>query len=57
LAPARRSAGCRAAQSGKNWPTGDTVIGVQGDMQWADQTAAVTDCGLGCSLNDYARVP
>jgi outer membrane immunogenic protein len=50
--------GMSSGAVGANWQTGDTVIGVQGDMQWADQTAAaITDCGLGCSLNDHARVP
>ena len=50
--------GMSSGAVGANFQTGDTVIGVQGDMQWADQAAAaVTDCSLGCSLNDYARVP
>jgi outer membrane immunogenic protein len=50
--------GMSSGAVGTNFQTGDTVIGVQGDMQWADQAAAaVTDCSLGCSLNDYARVP
>ena len=50
--------GMSSGAVGANWQTGDTVIGVQGDMQWADQAAgAITDCGLGCSLNEYARVP
>jgi outer membrane immunogenic protein len=50
--------GMSSGAVGANWQTGDTVIGVQGDMQWADPAAAaITDCGLGCSLNDYARVP
>jgi outer membrane immunogenic protein len=50
--------GMSSGAVGANWQTGNTVIGVQGDMQWADQTAAtITDCGLGCSLNDHARVP
>jgi outer membrane immunogenic protein len=50
--------GLSSGAVGANWQTGDTVIGVQGDMQWADQAAAaITDCGLGCSLNDHARVP
>jgi outer membrane immunogenic protein len=50
--------GMSSGAVGENWQTGDTVIGVQGDMQWADQAAAaITDCSLGCSLNDHARVP
>jgi outer membrane immunogenic protein len=50
--------GLSSGEVGANWQTGDTVIGVQGDMQWADQAAAaITNCGLGCSLNEHARVP
>jgi len=41
-----------------NWQTGSTVVGLEGDMQWADQwTGAFGACGLGCSLNDRVRVP
>lgn len=50
--------GMSSSAVGANWQTGDTVFGVQGDMQWADPAAAaITDCALGCSLNDHARVP
>ena len=41
-----------------NWQTGSTVVGFEGDMQWANQwTGAFSACGLGCSLNDRVRVP
>ncbi len=50
--------GLSSGAVGANWQAGDTVIGMQGDMQWADQgAAAITNCELGCSLNDHARVP
>lgn len=43
---------------GANWQTGATVVGVEGDMQWANQwTGPLSACGLGCSLNDKVKVP
>jgi outer membrane immunogenic protein len=43
---------------GANWQSGNNVVGFQGDMQWSNESAAaITDCGLGCSLNDRVRVP
>jgi outer membrane immunogenic protein len=54
----RSSARMSGGAVGASWQSGDTVFGVQGDMQWDDRTAAaITDCSLGCSLNEYARVP
>jgi opacity protein-like surface antigen len=50
--------GMSSGAVGASWQTGGAVVGVQGDMQWADPAAAaITDCSLGCSLNNYARVP
>jgi opacity protein-like surface antigen len=41
-----------------NWQNGSAVVGLAGDMQWANQyTGAFSACGLGCSLNDRVRVP
>jgi len=34
-------------QGGYNYQTGSVVVGVEGDWQWADQTA--TSCGVSCS--------
>jgi outer membrane immunogenic protein len=43
---------------GANWQAGETVVGFQGDMQWANQwTGPFSACGLGCSLNDRVKVP
>jgi outer membrane immunogenic protein len=43
---------------GANWQTGDTVVGFQGDMQWANQwTGPFSACGLGCGLDDKVKVP
>jgi outer membrane immunogenic protein len=56
--PVRSVGGFSGGSVGANWQAGDTVVGWQGDMQWADQSAgAITDCGLGCSLNEGVRVP
>lgn len=58
VSAAQEAAGMTHGALGANWQTGDTVIGLQGDLQWSDPSAAVvTDCDLGCSLNDHARVP
>jgi outer membrane immunogenic protein len=52
------SGGLASGEIGANWQTGNTVIGVEGDMQWSSQWASPLDaCGLGCSLNDRVRVP
>lgn len=52
------SGGMDSSEFSANWQTGDTVVGVAGDMQWSDQwTGPFGGCGLGCSLNDRVKVP
>lgn len=43
---------------GANWQNGNTVFGLEGDMQWTGQSSGpYSACGMGCSLNDRMRVP
>jgi outer membrane immunogenic protein len=56
--PANATGGFDSGAFGANWQTGNTVVGFEGDMQWADQwTGPFGGCGLGCSLNNKVRVP
>lgn len=56
--PANATGRLDSGSFGANWQTGSTVVGFEGDMQWADQwTGPFGGCGLGCSLNDKVKVP
>ncbi len=47
-----------SGEFGANWQAGDTILGFQGDMQWANQwTGPFSACGLGCTLDDKVKVP
>ncbi len=58
VTPGSSTGGVDSGAFSANWQNGSTVVGLTGDMQWANQyTGAFSACGLGCSLNDRVRVP
>lgn len=58
VTPGPSTGGFDSGAFSADWQNGSTVVGLAGDMQWANQwTGAFSACGLGCSLNDRVRVP
>jgi outer membrane immunogenic protein len=42
---------------GANYQTGQFVVGIEGDWDWADQSkSSVVGCGVGCSINETGKV-